>query len=96
MDTHQLDPVALIFGLLFTLTGAAVMTDRATEGIDVTAITSLGVAVVGVILAVMIILRLIRDHPGPDPDSGTDAGSGSGSGSGSGPGPGPEFGSGSI
>ncbi len=81
MDTHQLDPVALIFGLLFALTGAAVMTDRATEGLDVTAITSVGVAVVGVILVAMIILRLIRDEPRPDPASGSGPGPDSGFGS---------------
>ncbi len=64
MKAHETDPVALVFGLLFTLRGAAVLTDRATQRLDVTAITGVAVVVVGLILAVMMIIRLVRGEKG--------------------------------
>jgi len=60
MNAHEIDPVALVFGLLFALSGVAVLTDRATEQVDVTALTGAGVAVVGVVLAVLLVVRLVQ------------------------------------
>ncbi len=59
MKAHEIDPVALVFGLLFTLSGAAVLTDRADQRLDVTAITGVAIAIVGLALAVMLVVRLV-------------------------------------
>ena len=61
MHTHDLDPVALIAGLLFTFTGLAVVADRIWEDVDVTAITGAGVALVGLALLAAIVVRQLGD-----------------------------------
>ena len=62
MDSHELDPVALVVGLLFTFAGLAVLADRLWEDVDVTTITGVGVAVVGLVLAGAIIARYLTTN----------------------------------
>ncbi len=61
MKTHPLDPVALIFGLLLTLSGVAILADKQWEDLDVTALTAAVVAVVALALTAMIVYRFVRD-----------------------------------
>lgn len=61
MHTHDIDPVALVAGLLFTFAGLAVVADRIWDDVDVTAITGAGVAVVGLALLAAIIVRQLTD-----------------------------------
>ena len=69
MQIHPVDPVALVAGLLFTFTGLAVIADRVWDGVDVTAITAAGVAVVGLLLAIVVVTRQLG---GPDDPTGGD------------------------
>ena len=61
MDTHPIDPVALVAGLLFALSGAAIIAERNWDDVDVTALTAAGVAVAGIVLAAAIVSRYLRD-----------------------------------
>ena len=69
MQTHPVDPIALVAGLLFTFTGLAVIADRLWDGVDVTAVTAAGVAVVGLLLAVVVVVRQLDDR---QPDEATE------------------------
>jgi len=60
MNAHTVDPIALIFGLLFALTGMAIITDEVFEQVDVTAITGLGIAIVGMLLVMTLVVQQIR------------------------------------
>ena len=66
MDSHPVDPVALIGGLLFGLAGLAILARQQWEGIDVTALTAAGVMLVGLLLAGMIVYRAVRAASEPD------------------------------
>lgn len=59
MHTHPVDPVALVGGLLFTFAGLAVIADRIWDKVDVTVITGVGVAIVGLVLAAAIVVRYL-------------------------------------
>lgn len=61
MKTHPLDPVALIAGLFFLLSGVAMLADRQWDDLDVTALTAAVVAVVALALTGMIVYRFVRD-----------------------------------
>ncbi len=61
METHRLDPTALVSGLLFTLSGLTVIADQTWESIDVTAFVGAGVCLLGAILAITILVRFLRD-----------------------------------
>jgi hypothetical protein len=65
MRRHPIDPVALVAGLLFTFTGLAVVADRLWDDVDITAITGVGVAVVGLAFLAVIVIRQL---PTNDPD----------------------------
>jgi hypothetical protein len=76
MDTHPVDPVALVSGLLFGLSGLAILAHQRWEDVDVTAFTAAGVTLVGLLLAGMIVVRVVsRDITAiPDVDNGDAAG----------------------
>lgn len=59
MKPHPVDPVALVAGLLFSFAGLAVVADRAWAELDVAIVTAAGVAVVGLVLAVLIVTRAV-------------------------------------
>jgi hypothetical protein len=59
MDTHPVDPVALVVGLLLGLSGLAILADRQWEDADVTALGAAAVMLVGLLLAGMIVVRLV-------------------------------------
>ena len=61
MTIHSLDPTALIIGLLYALSGLAIVANSQWDDIDITAFTAAGATVVGLLLVVMIIARLLRD-----------------------------------
>lgn len=65
MDSHPLDPSALVFGLLFAIAGAAIFADRQWGDVDMTAFTAAGVAVVGLLLAGLVVARYLTE-PNPD------------------------------
>jgi hypothetical protein len=59
MDTHPVDPVALVVGLLVGLSGLAILADRQWEDADVTALSAAAVMLIGLLLAGMIVVRLV-------------------------------------
>ncbi len=69
METHRLDPTALIAGLLFSLSGAAIIADQTWDNIDITAFVGAGVALLGIFLVVVLLARQLRDGSQP-PESG--------------------------
>ncbi len=75
MDTHPIDPVALIAGLLFGLSGLAILADQQWDDVDVTAFTAAGVMLVGLLLAGIIVVRFVRstiESPPTDRSAGPD------------------------
>ena len=59
MDTHPVDPVALVAGLFFGLSGLAILAHQQWEDVDVTAFTAAGVMLIGLLLAGLIVVRFI-------------------------------------
>jgi len=59
MDTHPVDPVALVIGLLVGLSGLAILAERRWEEADVTALSAAVVMLIGLLLAGMIVARLV-------------------------------------
>lgn len=74
MDTHPIDPVALVSGLFFGLAGLAIFADRQWDDVDVTAFTAAGIMLIGLLLLGLVIVRFVQDtadptdpaNPGPD------------------------------
>lgn len=60
MKSHRLDPTALIAGLLFALSGLAIVADQTWDDVDVAAIVGGGVAVLGVFLVVLLVTRQVH------------------------------------
>lgn len=60
METHPIDPVALISGLLFGLAGLAIFADQQWDDVDVTAFTGAGVMVIALLLAGLVVVRYVR------------------------------------
>jgi len=60
MDSHPVDPVALIGGLLFGLAGLAILARQQWEDVDITALTAAGVTLTGLLLTAMIVYRSVR------------------------------------
>ncbi len=60
MKPHQLDITALIGGLLFALSGFAIVADQVWAELDVTAVVGAGVGVLGVFLIVLLITRQLK------------------------------------
>ncbi len=67
MKLHPLDPVGLIAGLLFALSGLAIIADQQWGDVDVTAVTAAGVSAVGLLLVALIVHRYVREDPPADP-----------------------------
>ena len=65
MKTHPLDPTALVSGLLFALSGLAIIADQSWDSIDVTAFVGAGVGVLGVFLVVVLLARQLREGSTP-------------------------------
>ena len=59
MDTHPIDPVALIAGLFFGLAGLAILADQRWDDVDVTAFTAAGVMLMGLLLVGVVIMRFV-------------------------------------
>lgn len=60
METHPIDPVALISGLLFGLAGLAIFADQQWDDVDVTAFTGAGVMVIALLLGGLVVVRYVR------------------------------------
>ena len=68
MNRHPLDATALIFGLLFTLSGIAIISDEAWPDIDTTAVVGATVGVIGIGFVATLVLRQLREgSPPPAP-----------------------------
>ena len=65
MDTHPIDPIALIAGLFFGLTGLAIIADRQWDDVDVTAFTAAGVMLIGLLLLGLVVARFVRSSTTP-------------------------------
>jgi predicted transporter len=61
MDTHPIDPIALISGLFFGLAGLAIFADQQWDDVDVTAFTAAGVMLIGLVLLGLVIVRFVQD-----------------------------------
>ncbi len=59
MDSHPVDPIALISGLFFALAGVSIFADQRWEDVDVTAFTAAGVMLLGLLVAGLAVVRLI-------------------------------------
>jgi peptidoglycan/LPS O-acetylase OafA/YrhL len=68
MKPHRLDPTALIAGLLFALSGAAIVADQTWSGLDTAAVAGAAVATLGVLLLVVLVTRQIRERTSETPD----------------------------
>ncbi|MEM7140726.1 MAG: hypothetical protein AAF548_06790 [Actinomycetota bacterium] len=66
MESHPIDPIALVSGLLFGLAGLAIFAKSQWDDVDVTAFTGAGVMVVAVLLAGLVIVRYVQDGREPD------------------------------
>ncbi len=65
MKPHRLDPTALIGGLLFALSGFAIVADQTWEDLDVAAVVGAGVGVLGIFLIVLLVARQLRAESEP-------------------------------
>ena len=71
MTRHPLDATALIFGLLFTLSGFAIISDEAWPELDTTAVVGAVVGALGVIFITVLLLRQLRAGSQPPADEPT-------------------------
>ncbi len=71
METHRLDPTALIAGLLFSLSGLAIIADQTWDDIDVTAFVGAGVGVLGIFLVIVLLARHLREGSQPPGTGGS-------------------------
>ncbi|MEZ5247128.1 MAG: hypothetical protein R2707_18720 [Acidimicrobiales bacterium] len=70
MDTHPIDPIALIAGLFFGLAGLAIFANQQWEDVDVTAFTAAGVMLIGLLLLGLVVARFVRSpSTRSDPDT---------------------------
>lgn len=65
MNRHPLDATALIFGLLFALSGVAIVSDEAWPDIDTTAVLGATVGVLGLGFIATLVLRQLREGSQP-------------------------------
>ncbi len=69
MESHPIDPVALVAGLFFSLAGLAVLAESQWDDIDVTAFSAAGVMLIGLALLGLVITRFAQGTT----DGGEDA-----------------------
>ena len=73
MNRHPLDATALIFGLLFTLSGFAIVSEEAWPSVDTTAVVGAVIGALGLVFVAVLVLRQLRDTSpaalidGPEP-----------------------------
>lgn len=68
MESHPVDPVALVGGLFLGLSGLAILADRQWDDVDVAAFTAAGVVLIGLLLAGLVVVRSLVPTMPPDPD----------------------------
>lgn len=79
MESHPIDPVALVSGLLLGLAGLAIFADRQWDDVDVTAFAGAGVMVIALLLGGVVIVRQVTGTAEPetinviDVDDGSEA-----------------------
>lgn len=71
MTRHPIDATALIFGLLFLLSGVAIISDEAWPDIDTTAIVGATIGVIGIAFVTVLVLRQLREGSQPPADPPT-------------------------
>ncbi|MEQ8842843.1 MAG: hypothetical protein RIB98_17825 [Acidimicrobiales bacterium] len=72
MDSHPIDPVALVTGLFFGLAGLAILAESQWDDIDVTAFTAAGVMLVGLALLGLVVARFLQGAADPVDDAAHD------------------------
>ena len=65
MNRHPIDATALIFGLLFTLSGFAIVSDEAWPDLDTTAVVGALVGVLGLLFVTVLVMRQLREGSQP-------------------------------
>ena len=68
MNRHPLDATALIFGLLFTLSGFAIVSESAWPELDTTAAVGAVVGILGVVFVAVLVMRQVRESNQPPAD----------------------------
>jgi hypothetical protein len=61
MTRHPIDPTALIIGLLFAISGLAIVADAAWPELDTTAVVGATVGGLGVLFVAVLVTRQLRD-----------------------------------
>ncbi len=62
MNRHPLDPTPLILGLLFAISGLAIVADAAWPDLDTTAVVGATVGGIGVAFVVVLVMRQLREN----------------------------------
>ncbi len=65
MEPHPTDPIALVFGLLFVAAGAGMLADLRWDGFDATAFAAAAVAIAGLLLGAIVLVRNLRADADP-------------------------------
>ena len=65
MNRHPIDATALIFGLLFTLSGFAIVSDEVWPDIDTTAVVGAVVGALGLVFVTALVMRQLREGSQP-------------------------------
>lgn len=65
MNRHPLDATALIFGLLFTLSGVAIISGETWPDVDTTAVLGATIGVIGLVFVAVLVLRQLREGSQP-------------------------------
>lgn len=68
MNRHPIDATALIFGLLFTLSGFAIVSDEVWPDIDTTAVVGAVVGALGLVFVTALVMRQLREGSQPPVD----------------------------
>jgi len=64
MNRHPLDPTPLILGLLFAISGLAIVADAAWPELDTTAVVGATVGGIGVAFVIVLVMRQLRENSG--------------------------------
>ncbi len=72
MNRHPLDATALIFGLLFTLSGFAIVSEEAWPSVDTTAVVGAVIGALGLVFVAVLVLRQLRDTAPAEPGDGSE------------------------
>ena len=72
METHPVDPIALVGGLLFSLFGLALLADQNWDDVDSGALTAAGITLIGLVLAAVVVSRFVGGDGPATADAGAD------------------------